>query len=146
MFNDDGATSCTMVSDENVDQNMDSLDEIEGRILASVIMSVDVTEAFSPARVNKLAAKFGLAPGALLDFTNGWDFSCAEDRLRAWKLIKKTVPCVRTRSPHARCFVICRSLISAYIVTILSGLRRSTRRRLRPHNMSSSASRCIGIS
>ena len=95
----DGATTCSMVSDEGVDQNMDSLDEIDRRILASVIMSVDVTECFSPARVNKLAAKFGLVPGASLDLTNGWDFSCAEDRLRAWNLIKKTTPYVITASP-----------------------------------------------
>ena len=59
-----------MTSDEDVDQNMDSLDEIDRRILESLIMSVDVTEVFSPARANKLAAKFGLAPGASLDLTN----------------------------------------------------------------------------
>ena len=51
-----------MVSDEDVDQNMDLLDDIDRRILASVIMSVDVTEVFSPARVSKSAAKFGLVP------------------------------------------------------------------------------------
>ena len=93
-----------MVFDEDVDQNMDSLDEIDRRILASVIMSVDVTEVFSPARLNKLAAKFGLAPGASLDLTNGWDFSCAEDRLRAWKLIKKTVPYVIIGCPPCTLF------------------------------------------
>ena len=83
-MDNDGATTCSMASDEDIDQNMDSLDEVDRRILASIIMSVDVTEVFSPARVNKLAAKFGLVPGASLDLTNGWDFSCADDRVRAW--------------------------------------------------------------
>ena len=99
VLDNDGATTCSMVSDEGVDQNVDSLDEIDRRILASVILSIDVTEVFSPARVNKLAAKSGLAPGASFDLTNGWDFSCAEDRLRAWKLVEKTVPHVVTGSP-----------------------------------------------
>ena len=86
----DRATTCFMVSHEDVDQKVDSLDKVH-RILASIIMSVDVTEAFGPARVNKLAAKFGLVPFSSLDLTDGWDFSFAEDRASAWKLIKKTV-------------------------------------------------------
>ena len=87
----DGATTCSMASDKDVDQDMDSLDEIDRRILASAIMSVDVAEVFSPARVSHLAAKLGLVPGASLDLTNGWDFNLAEDQTRAWNLIKKTV-------------------------------------------------------
>ena len=38
----DGATVCSMVSDEDVDQNMDSLDEVDRRMFASGILSVDV--------------------------------------------------------------------------------------------------------
>ena len=72
-----------MISDEDVDQNMDSFDKVDRRILASVIMSVDVTEVFSVARVDKLAAKFGFAPGLSIVLTNIWDFSCAEDRFGA---------------------------------------------------------------
>ena len=88
----DGATACSMAWDEDVDQNMDSLDEIDRRIVASRIMSVDVTEVFSPARVNKLAAKFGFVSGVRLDLTNGWDFRLALDRTRAWKRVKTSVP------------------------------------------------------
>ena len=62
----DGATTCSIASDEDVDHSMDCWDEIDSRILASLIMSVDVTEVFGPARVNRLAAKFGLVPGASL--------------------------------------------------------------------------------
>ena len=85
---------------------LDSLDEIDRRILASIIMSVDVTEVFSPARVNKLAAKVGLTPGASLDLTNGWDFSLAADRNRAWKLVKTSTPLVIIGFPRAHCLVI----------------------------------------
>ena len=88
----DGATTLHMASDEDVDQNMDSLDEIDRRILASIIMSVDVTEVFSPVRVNKLA-------GASLDLTNGSDFSLVEDRNRVWEFIKTSVPIVVIGSP-----------------------------------------------
>ena len=83
VVDNDGATACLTVSDEDADQMLDSLDEIDRRIFASIIMSVDVTEVFSPARVNKLVAKFGLTPGAALDLTNGWDFSLAADWNRA---------------------------------------------------------------
>ena len=90
----DGATTCSMASDEDVVQSMDSIDEIDRWILASVIMSVDVTWAFSPARVNKLAAKFRLVPGASLVLANSWDFSRAKDQIKAWNPTKKTAPYV----------------------------------------------------
>ena len=116
----DGATTCSLASDD-ADQMLDSLDEIDRRILASIIMSVDVTEVFSPARVNKLAAKFGLTPGASLDLTNGWDFSLAADRNRAWKLVKTSTPLVIIVSPPAHCSVSCRNLTSTYIAMIRNG-------------------------
>ena len=115
------ATTCSMASDEDVDQSMDSLDEIDRRILSSIIMSVNVTEVFSPARVNKFAAKFGLVPGTSLDLTNGWDFSLVEDRNRDWELIKMSVPLVFYWSPRACYLVICRNLINMYIATIRNG-------------------------
>ena len=110
-----------MASNEDVDQSMDSLDEIDRQIFASMIMSVDVTEVFSPARVNRLVAIFGLVPGASLDLTNGWEFSLVEDRNRAWKLIKTSVPLVVIGSPRARYLVICRNLKSTHIEMIQSG-------------------------
>ena len=117
----DGATTCSMASDEDADQMITSLDEIDRRILASIVMSVDVTEVFSPARVNKLAAKIGLLPGASLDLTNGCDFSLAADRNRAWKLIKSSVPFVAIGFPPWLYLVICRNLINIYTATIQNG-------------------------
>ena len=117
----DGATTCSMASDEDAYQMMDSLDEIDRRILASVIMSVDVTEVFSPARVNKLAAKFGLLPVASLGLANGWDFSLAADRNRAWELVTSSVPFVVIGSPRAHCLLLYSSLITMYIAAIRNG-------------------------
>ena len=65
--------------DTTADNAMDLLDEVDRRILASLIMSVDITEVYSPERVNKVARKFGLVPGASMDLTNGYDFTKAED-------------------------------------------------------------------
>lgn len=45
-----------------VDDPMSSLEDIDKNILASLILNVDVTEVFSPTRINKLAATFGLIP------------------------------------------------------------------------------------
>ena len=92
---------------------LDSFAEIDRRILASIIMSVDVTEVFSPARVNKLASKFGLTPGASLDLTNGWECSLAANRNRAWKLVKTSVPLV--------IISVCRNSTSMYTAMIRNG-------------------------
>ena len=58
----------------SADASMDLLDEVDRRSLASGILNVDFTEVFSPERINKLARKFGLTPGASMDLTNGYDF------------------------------------------------------------------------
>ena len=70
----DDFTTVSNQSDDAADTRMDLLSSVDRRILASVILGVDITEVFSPIRVNQLAAKFGLVPGASLDLTNGWNF------------------------------------------------------------------------
>ena len=109
---DSGATSsrepmATAAADHagtSADVSMDLLDEDDRRILASVILNVDVTEVFSPERNNKLARKFGLTPGASMDLTNGYDFNKPEDRRRAWSEIKKTEPFIIIGSPPCTLF------------------------------------------
>ena len=91
------------------DAAMDLLDETDRRILASVILSVDVTEVYSPERVNKLAKKFGLVAGSSMDLTNGYDFTEPEDRRRAWSEIKKTEPFLIIGSPPCTLSVIFRN-------------------------------------
>ena len=83
---------------------MSSLTATDRKLLASLILGVDVTEVFSPKRVNELAAKFGLTPGSSLDLTNGWNFELEEDRRKAWKLIKETEPYVIIGSPPCTLF------------------------------------------
>ena len=60
---------------------------------------VGVAEIYLPARVNKLAAKIGLAQGHLLDLKHGWDLSKADEMIKAWKLLKPTDPYVGIGSP-----------------------------------------------
>ena len=80
------------------------LSSVDKRILASCILGVDITEVFSPERIAKLAARFGLVPGASMDLTNGWDFNRAEDRARAWKNIRETQPYLIIGSPPCTLF------------------------------------------
>ena len=86
------------------DTEMSSLSELDRKILASVILGVDITEVFSPARVNQLATKFGLVPGNSLDLTDGWDFEIPAHRQKAWQLVKETAPFVVIGSPPCTMF------------------------------------------
>ena len=54
------------------DVTIDGLNLEDRRILSSVILGVDITEVFSPARVAQVARKFGLTPGSSMDLTGGW--------------------------------------------------------------------------
>ena len=49
----------------------DALTEEDRKVVASVIRGVDITEIYSPQRVNQLASKMGLVPGHSLELTNG---------------------------------------------------------------------------
>ena len=83
----------------------DALDDEEKKIIASVVRGVDVTEIYSPERVNKLAAKMGRVP-----LTNGWDFSREDHRRRAWRLIKETKPYMVIGSPPCTMFSMLQEL------------------------------------
>ena len=71
---------------------LDSMTEIDRKILATAILGGDVTEGYSPERVAKVAAKFGLRAGSSFDLTNGWDFNIAEHRRKAWSKVKDESP------------------------------------------------------
>ena len=66
--------------------------EIDRTILAAAILGVDVTKVYSPERVAKFAAKFGLRAGSSFDFTHGWDFNIADHSRKAWSKIKDESP------------------------------------------------------
>ena len=59
---DPSSPTATYRSDVELDQNM-----MDRKILASVLMNVDVTEVYRPIQFNELAAKFGLVPWSSLD-------------------------------------------------------------------------------
>ena len=101
---DDAMATPNDGADVGVDASMDCLDDVDKKILSSVILGVDITEVYSPERVNKLARKFGLVPGASMDLTNGYDFTKPEDRRRAWSEIKKTEPFLIIGSPPCTMF------------------------------------------
>lgn len=106
---------------ENAD--MSGLTEVDRKHLALLILSVDITEVFSPSRVNQLASKFGLTsrtsesafivlnkkmfglvPGASLDLRTGWNFDLETHRRKAWKLLHASKPNVVIGSPPCTFF------------------------------------------
>ena len=89
------------------------MDDVDARILSSVILGVDLTEVYSPVRVAAVAAKFGLRPGSSLDLTNGWNFSKSEHRRRALLKIKEEDPYCVIGSPPCTMFSMLQELTKA---------------------------------
>ena len=56
-------------------------------------------EVFSPARVAKVCAKFGLVPGTSIDLTIGWHFDLGSHRRKAVEEIRTDKPLVVIGSP-----------------------------------------------
>ena len=73
-------------------------------------MGVDITEVYSPERVNEVARRWGLRPGSSMDLTNGYDFTKASDRKRAWDKIKEEDPFLLVGSPPCTLFSILQEL------------------------------------
>ena len=68
-------------------------------MIAALARGADVTEIFSPKRIAKVCAKYGLVPGDSLDLSNGWDFDRGDDRRKAVELIRSKKPTVVIGSP-----------------------------------------------
>ena len=45
------------------------------KILAACLLGIDVTELYSPERVNAVCSEFGLERGSSFDLRTGWDFN-----------------------------------------------------------------------
>ncbi len=69
------------------------------RAAAMMMKGVDIMEVFSPERVVKEAARYGLTPGWSLDLKTGWDLNREEDRRRAKDIIEKDQPLLVVGSP-----------------------------------------------
>ena len=106
------------VEDENIkvrrldlqpEMNLDSLQvmtEEDKKIVASVILGVDITEVYSPERIAKVARDFGLKPGSSMDLTTGWDFTRSDHRRAAWKKVEEEDPYLLVGSPPCTWFSV----------------------------------------
>ena len=97
--------SMTEISAEKKQQ-----DEVDQQIIRACILGVDITEVYSPDRVNEVARRWGLRPGSSMDLTNGYDFTKASDRKRAWDKIKEEDPFLLIGSPPCTLFSILQEL------------------------------------
>ena len=93
--------------------SMSCMSSIEAKILAHAMLGVDITEVYSPERVTKLCAKFGLVQGSALDLTNGWDFDLEDHRKQAWKLVTSEQPFLIIGSPPCTLFSLLQELAKA---------------------------------
>ena len=95
------------------DGGIDGLDEIDRKILSAAIMSVDITEVYSPERVARVARKFGLVAGSSMDLTNGWDFNREDHKRQAWNQIRDEAPYLLIGSPPCTFFSMLQELNKA---------------------------------
>ena len=91
------------MTDMGVDQ-LHVMSEEDKKIIASVILGVDITEVYSPKRIARVAEQFGLTAGSSMDLTNGWDFFRSDHRRAAWKQIEKEDPYLLVGSPPCTLF------------------------------------------
>ena len=90
---------------------LDSMTEIDQKILAAAILRVDIAEVYSLERVAKVAADFGFRARSSFDLTNGWDFNIAEHRRKAWPKVKDESPYLLIGSLPCTCFSMLQELI-----------------------------------
>ena len=84
--------------------------EIDDHIISSAILGADITEVYSPERVNDVARRHGLVAGSSLDLTNGWDFTKPKHKRAAWKKVKAEDPYLIIGSPPCTLFSLLQEL------------------------------------
>ena len=67
--------------------------------MAMCILGIDVTEIYSPERVNQVCERYGLTKGSSMDLTNGWDFDTSEHRRKARRHVIDEEPFLVVGSP-----------------------------------------------
>ena len=112
----DSSSDSESDSQKTVDLEMQELDvallsmkqyemnEVDRRIIASVLQGKDLTEVYSPERVVQACKKYDLRPGRSMDIRNGYNFDLAADRKRAIEQIKEDEPTVVIGSPPCTMF------------------------------------------
>ena len=56
-------------------EKINAVDKEDLKIMTMGILGMDVTEIYSPERVNKVCERYGLTKGSSMDLTNGWDLT-----------------------------------------------------------------------
>ena len=64
-----------------------------------IVRGCDIMEIYSPTRVGRICAEYGLVPGPALDLRTGFDLSTSADRARALALYREKDPELVTLSP-----------------------------------------------
>ena len=85
-------------------QDNEPADRIDQDIIKRMIMGVDVTEVYSPARVTEACKKLGLSAGSFFDLSNGWNFDKHIDRRKAFEQIQREQPKLLIGSPPCTYF------------------------------------------
>ena len=102
---DDESKARIFNNDENMPMSgLQVASDEDRKILAMVILGVDITEVYSPERIATVAKEFGLTAGSSMDLTNGWDFTRGDHRRAAWKQIEKEDPYLLVASPPCTWF------------------------------------------
>ena len=73
-------------------------------IMSACLRGVDITEMYSPERINQVCHEFGLNKGTPFDLRSGWDFDKDADRREAWKQIRAEDPLFIIGSPPCTMF------------------------------------------
>ena len=76
------------------------------KILSACIRGVDVTELYSPERINKVCHEFGLRKGSSLDLRTGWNFEGESHRRAAWERVHQDDPMFIIGSPPCTMFSV----------------------------------------
>ena len=74
------------------------------KVLASMLCGVDITEIYSPMRVNAVCSKYGLIPGDSFDLRNGYDLSDEKVQAQVIRRIRDTEPRLIIGSPPCTLF------------------------------------------
>ena len=81
-------------------------EEEDRKILASMLLGVDITEVYSPERIARVATELGLVAGSSMDLTNGWDFTRSDHRRAAWIQVENEDPYQLVGSPPCTWFSV----------------------------------------
>ena len=110
-INMDAHETSTATMDSDMD--MIAMSTEDKKVVAGVLLGVDMTEIYSPIRVAKVCIRMGLTPGSSTDLTSGFDFTKISDRERAWKRITTEKPFIVIGSPPCTKLSILQELCKA---------------------------------